>query len=160
MDTLRRLSVKLTNPGKAHVNYSWAWLQQDATTSGAAQLLDSPEPSSVTLVGAATAVGGTANRAASTLGSASRFGGGSVGAASSKAAPPQLFDVLPIRGCLGPGESETAEVSFYGYPGVKATAMAVCHVADGPDYQVGWAACWSEGQEEWGIGGSVCCRRL
>lgn len=50
--------------------------------------------------------------------------------------PRQLFDILPIRGCLAPGESEQVEVSFFAFPGVKAAATAVCHVQDGPDYQV------------------------
>ncbi len=135
-DTLCRRSVTLTNPGKAHVNYSWSWLRQDPASSAAptgSSLLDKPEPSSMTIGGKGGLV--------SSLATSSRFGGasacgGSVGAASCKAAPPQLFDVLPIRGSLGPGESEVAEVSFYGYPGVKAAAVAVCHVTDGPDYQV------------------------
>lgn len=128
MDTLRRLSVTLTNPGKAHVAYSWAWQRQDAAGGAAAGAtgpsvgtLEAPEPSSASMKGMASLM--------------LRSGPGGTG--SSKAGPlPALFDVMPIRGSLGPGESERVEVSFFGYPGVKASALAVCHVEDGPDYQV------------------------
>lgn len=34
MDTTRRLSLGLTNPRKAHVNYSWAWLKQEFSDPG------------------------------------------------------------------------------------------------------------------------------
>lgn len=137
-DTLRRVTVTLTNRGKARVDYSWAWLRPDGPGAAApAQslsgpgALDGPEPS------AATVGSGVAARLA--IAQSARVGGGSISAGSSKA--PQLsssaFDLLPIRGSLGAGESESAEVSFYAYPGCRAAAVAVCHVAGGPDYQVG-----------------------
>ena len=122
-DTFCRTSVKLTNPGKAGVQYAWAWLRQD--TPPAPGGLDAAEPSSSTL-GALVHAG-------------SVRGPGSVGLGSGSCAPPPraLFDILPIRGVLGPRESEEVEVSFYSHPGAKALAAAVCHVVDGPDLQVG-----------------------
>jgi hypothetical protein len=49
----------------------------------------------------------------------------------------QLFDILPISGHLEPGGSEVMEVSYFASPGSRATASAVCLVADGPEYKVG-----------------------
>jgi hydrocephalus-inducing protein len=48
----------------------------------------------------------------------------------------QLFDVLPTRGVLRPGESAAAVASFFAYPGVKASATALCQVTGGPTYHV------------------------
>jgi hydrocephalus-inducing protein len=148
MDTLRRATLTLTNPGKAAVEYSWAWLRQDALApSPAAANLDGPEPSSAALGGAATPSVG-ARGPLTALGSA-RFAG-SVAASSVAALPGALFDLLPIRGRLAPGESESVEVSFYGLPGVKATALAACRVVDGPEYQVGPVLLY-------GVFGSAAC---
>lgn len=134
LDTLRRESVTLTNPGKARVDFSWAW-QTPAAGGALAAVAErsSPEPerSVAALAGALRG---------SLKGGEGRFAGvaaGSLGAPSSKAAPPRpAFDILPIRGSLAPGERQEVEVSFYGYPGVRAAATAVCHVEGGPDYQV------------------------
>lgn len=64
----------------------------------------------------------------------------SMKAPSAKAAskPPavQLFDILPIKGSLRPGESEVVNFSFFAYPGVKASAVAMCQVEGGPIYHV------------------------
>ncbi len=59
-----------------------------------------------------------------------------------QARPPaiQLFDVLPTRGVLRPGESVAASCSFFAYPGVKASVTAMCIVEGGPVYQVGGTA--------------------
>lgn len=64
--------------------------------------------------------------------------GSSVQAASKAAKPPpsQLFDILPIEGTLETGQTEQVDFSFYAYPGVKASATAVCAVANGPSYEV------------------------
>ncbi len=48
----------------------------------------------------------------------------------------QLFDVLPIKGVLRPGESVVTTFSFFAYPGVKASVTAMCLVEGGPTYQV------------------------
>ncbi|EFJ42226.1 hypothetical protein VOLCADRAFT_67248 [Volvox carteri f. nagariensis] len=53
-----------------------------------------------------------------------------------KPPPTQLFDVMPIRGVLRPGEAETMTFSFFAYPGVKASCSAVCQVEGGPAYTV------------------------
>lgn len=64
--------------------------------------------------------------------------GSGVQAASKAAKPPpsQLFDILPIEGTLEAGQTEQVDFSFYAYPGVKASATAVCAVANGPSYEV------------------------
>lgn len=132
-DTLRRQTVVLTNPGKARVAFSWAWQRGDGS-GGSGPALEGPEPSGGTLAGALLrgSMKGGAGYAPS-IGYAP-----TAAAASSKAPPPRpAFDILPISGALGPGESQAVEVSFYGYSGAKAAAAAVCHVEGGPDYQVG-----------------------
>ncbi|KXZ49496.1 hypothetical protein GPECTOR_21g722 [Gonium pectorale] len=53
-----------------------------------------------------------------------------------KPPPTQLFDVMPIRGVLRPGEAETMTFSFFAYPGVRASCAAVCQVEGGPSYTV------------------------
>ena len=40
----------------------------------------------------------------------------------------QIFDILPIRATLYPGEQELVEVSYYAFPGYKIQATAVCRV--------------------------------
>eukprot|EP00232_Nephroselmis_pyriformis_P008175 CAMPEP_0182895474 /NCGR_PEP_ID=MMETSP0034_2-20130328/25702_1 /TAXON_ID=156128 /ORGANISM="Nephroselmis pyriformis, Strain CCMP717" /LENGTH=2117 /DNA_ID=CAMNT_0025029307 /DNA_START=132 /DNA_END=6482 /DNA_ORIENTATION=- len=52
----------------------------------------------------------------------------------------QVFDILPIRGCLLPGESEWVELSYYAQPGIKMLSSCVCEVRGGPDYEVGATA--------------------
>jgi hydrocephalus-inducing protein len=60
------------------------------------------------------------------------------GGAQASAKPPaaQLFDILPIKGLLRPGETETVNFSFFAFPGVKAAASAICLVEGGPSYTV------------------------
>jgi hydrocephalus-inducing protein len=48
----------------------------------------------------------------------------------------QLFDILPVNGVLRPGETETITCAFFAFPGVKASATAMCLVEGGPTYQV------------------------
>lgn len=56
--------------------------------------------------------------------------------ASSVAAPAgQIFDILPIRSVLQPGESENIEFSMYGLPDGKFNGMAICSVEGGPEYK-------------------------
>lgn len=40
----------------------------------------------------------------------------------------EIFDLLPIRATLDPGEHEIVEASFYAYPGYVVQATAVCRV--------------------------------
>ena len=47
----------------------------------------------------------------------------------------QAFDILPIRGTLKPGETETFEYSYFALPQVKLSALAVCEVEGGPTYE-------------------------
>lgn len=52
------------------------------------------------------------------------------------AAPEQVFDVLPIRGYLQPGEEEIVEVSYFAQANSRIAATAVCEVEGGPSYDV------------------------
>ena len=47
-----------------------------------------------------------------------------------------VFDILPIRGLLSPGQSEIVEFSYSAHLGPKASGVAVCQVEGGADYQV------------------------
>lgn len=40
----------------------------------------------------------------------------------------QVFDILPIRSYLRPGETDMVEFVFYGHPHQKFRATAVCEV--------------------------------
>ncbi|KAJ3215867.1 hypothetical protein HDU67_010224 [Dinochytrium kinnereticum] len=48
----------------------------------------------------------------------------------------QVFDVMPTRGTLQPGESEVVEVTFYGHSGGLYNVTALCDVVGGPKYEV------------------------
>lgn len=48
----------------------------------------------------------------------------------------QVFDILPLRSTLQPGESETVEVSFFGHPFGSFSAIAMCDVLGGPKYEL------------------------
>ena len=47
-----------------------------------------------------------------------------------------VFDILPIRSFLKPGDSEDVEFVFYGHANHKYKATAVCEVQGGPEYEV------------------------
>ncbi|EFJ12294.1 hypothetical protein SELMODRAFT_425615 [Selaginella moellendorffii] len=51
-----------------------------------------------------------------------------------------IFDILPVRGYLEPGEQETVEVSYYGHCGYQCQVSAICEVKGGPDYIVALSA--------------------
>ncbi|KAJ3184326.1 hypothetical protein HK101_009853, partial [Irineochytrium annulatum] len=48
----------------------------------------------------------------------------------------QVFDILPTRGTLLPGEVEIVEVTFYGRSGGLFVVTAICDVVGGPKYEV------------------------
>ncbi|KAJ3206444.1 hypothetical protein HDU82_004517 [Entophlyctis luteolus] len=48
----------------------------------------------------------------------------------------QVFDILPTRSILEAGESETAEVAFYGHPNNTFSCTAICDVTGGPKYEL------------------------
>ncbi|KAJ1463908.1 hypothetical protein T484DRAFT_1872238, partial [Baffinella frigidus] len=58
---------------------------------------------------------------------------------SSRVDPPQavnaVFDILPTRGFLLPGQSEDYEFVFYGHANHKYKTVAVCEVQGGPEYE-------------------------
>eukprot|EP01041_Mallomonas_annulata_P003640 gene3640-7257_t len=48
----------------------------------------------------------------------------------------QVFDILPIRSLLGPGQSEDLEFVMFGHENNKFTGTAVCAVEGGPEYTI------------------------
>ena len=48
----------------------------------------------------------------------------------------QVFDILPLYGCLKPTEVQQFQFSFYGHSHIHAVATAVCSIRDGPDYKI------------------------
>ena len=48
----------------------------------------------------------------------------------------EVFDILPVMGILGPGESETVEFVYNAFDGKKRQALALCEVEGGPEYEV------------------------
>eukprot|EP00898_Chlorokybus_atmophyticus_P005824 jgi/Chlat1/6242/Chrsp44S05765 len=48
----------------------------------------------------------------------------------------QVFDILPFRGTIPPGQSETTEIVYYAHPGSRYKAVAVCEVEGGPEYEI------------------------
>ncbi|MCO5608438.1 hypothetical protein L7F22_062648 [Adiantum nelumboides] len=48
----------------------------------------------------------------------------------------QLFDILPIRGYLEPGDKERVQISFNAYPGYQCHIKAICKVEGGPQYSI------------------------
>ena len=51
----------------------------------------------------------------------------------------QIFDIMPIRCLLLPGQEQAVEVVYYAHAGRKAAATAVCEVAGGPEYTLALA---------------------
>eukprot|EP00940_MAST-03C_sp_MAST-3C-sp2_P002755 g2755.t1 len=48
----------------------------------------------------------------------------------------QVFDILPIRSHLKPGESEVVEFLMYGHANRQFRGTCICEVEGGPDYEV------------------------
>ena len=48
----------------------------------------------------------------------------------------QVFDILPIRSCLKPGESEDIEFVYYGHSNRRFKGLTVCEVEGGPEYEI------------------------
>lgn len=51
----------------------------------------------------------------------------------------QIFDIMPIRCHLLPGQEQAVEVVYYAHAGRKAATTAVCEVAGGPEYTLSLA---------------------
>lgn len=47
-----------------------------------------------------------------------------------------VFDILPLRSTLQPGETEEVYFGFYGHANAQFSAVAVCSVTGGPNYEV------------------------
>ena len=48
----------------------------------------------------------------------------------------QVFDILPIRSYLRPGESEDIEFIYYGHSSRRFKGLTVCEVEGGPEYEI------------------------
>uniref|UniRef100_A0A0G4I9B7 HYDIN/VesB/CFA65-like Ig-like domain-containing protein n=1 Tax=Chromera velia CCMP2878 TaxID=1169474 RepID=A0A0G4I9B7_9ALVE len=48
----------------------------------------------------------------------------------------EVFDILPLRGRLEPGQTERISVSYFAFPNRKVSTTAVCSVRGGPEYEV------------------------
>ena len=48
----------------------------------------------------------------------------------------QVFDILPIRSYLRPGESEDIEFVYYGHSNRRFKGLTVCEVEGGPEYEI------------------------
>ena len=72
------------------------------------------------------------------VGAAGSSDGKSTSAAAKKTPIPvnQVFDILPIRAVLAPGERDVVEFMLYGHANRKFKATAVCDVDGGPEYEV------------------------
>ena len=48
----------------------------------------------------------------------------------------EVFDILPLRGCIDPQKTEKIEFSYLAVPNKIFSVIAVCRVNGGPDYFV------------------------
>lgn len=46
----------------------------------------------------------------------------------------KVFDILPIRSVLRPGDMEEVEFVYYGHANQKAQGVCLCDVVGGPSY--------------------------
>lgn len=110
-DTSRRTQVTLANVSALPVRYSWAFLEGDADDIHV-------------------------SAGSSSVAQRNPGGGTGTGKRGVKLPANRIFDILPIKGCLMPGETETVEVSFYAHPNYRCKCVAVCEVEGGPDYEL------------------------
>ena len=138
-DTTKRETFTVTNSGHVPARYEWvfdAYEDEDADEDERSSI--APEESFDSRVSGGDAGGALAARRARRK---SRRGGASKrGTPLKTAAPEQVFDVLPIRGLLQPGETETVEISYFARADSKIEAFAVCEVEGGPSYDVALVA--------------------
>jgi hydrocephalus-inducing protein len=111
-DTIRRTQVTLTNVSALPVRYSWAFLEGDADDIHVSSAGSNHQRS----LGAGSG-SGTPKR-------------------PSKLAANRIFDILPIKGCMMPGDTELVTVSYYAHPNYRCKCTAVCEVEGGPDYEL------------------------
>jgi hydrocephalus-inducing protein len=48
----------------------------------------------------------------------------------------EVFDILPLSGFLGVGDTEQVEFVYNAFGGQRFKTTAVCHVEGGPNYEV------------------------
>lgn len=48
----------------------------------------------------------------------------------------EVFDILPLSGCIFPEQTEKIEFNYLAVPNKKYDIIAVCRVSGGPDYFV------------------------
>lgn len=142
-DSTVRRQLTLTNAGKVPVNYSWAWLKQEAAGEGPCRLLPppprtraracwctapaagyaahircshgeggmAPQPSPRDVCCRSTAPAPAPVLPAVPACADSKPLTARTSSASSKPPPTQLFDILPNRGSLAPGEVEQVSLT-------------------------------------------------
>lgn len=112
-DTEKRFIVTATNTSSVPVEYQWVFLE-DAVSPSSAQ----PPEDEAELMETSDA-------------------NGDVTEVATKTALPvaEMFDVLPIRNVVQPGERETFEFVMFGVRDRKMHARAVCEVIGGPVYE-------------------------
>ncbi|XP_035827636.1 hydrocephalus-inducing protein [Aplysia californica] len=48
----------------------------------------------------------------------------------------EVFDILPLYGCLQPGDTEQVTFTFYGHADIWGEVKAICEVEGGPTYEL------------------------
>uniref|UniRef100_A0A2C9LDN5 Uncharacterized protein n=1 Tax=Biomphalaria glabrata TaxID=6526 RepID=A0A2C9LDN5_BIOGL len=48
----------------------------------------------------------------------------------------EVFDILPLYGCLQPGDTEQVTFTFFGHADIWGQVKAVCEVDGGPTYEL------------------------
>lgn len=48
----------------------------------------------------------------------------------------EVFDISPLYGSLDPGQSQELNITFYGHKDLKAFIKAICHINNGPTYEM------------------------
>jgi hydrocephalus-inducing protein len=138
-DTTKREHITIKNTSSVPARYEWVFVtdEEEDLVSKSGGI---PEDVGA---GASKLPTGTMNRRSS-LGATSKFRASTsvLGPNDSPlpllkaATPEQVFDILPIRGFLQPGEEEVVEVSYFAAAHSHIAAVAVCEVQGGPSYDV------------------------
>ncbi|XP_034444093.1 hydrocephalus-inducing protein homolog [Hippoglossus hippoglossus] len=110
-ETQRRITI--TNCSKLPVSYRWAFLENQNHCT----LREMPEEENV------TEDGGTHPPP-------------SLVPLNPRTGVDEVFDVLPVHGRLQPGDQQLVEWSFYGHTHISREVTALCHVEEGPAYEI------------------------
>jgi hydrocephalus-inducing protein len=157
-ETQKRVTMVMTNHSRVAARYQWSFVEE-VEVDGAPLIVPSSAPVAVvpnssrsrrppsassTRAGSAASMRDTptptGGMSSSVLALQQQQNEKALAAAAAAAAQTyavnEVFDVLPIRGFLQPGESEEVQFVFFGHPEVNMKTLAVCEVVGGPDYEV------------------------